>query len=113
MGALGFHTSLFPIRRPNDKGRGVSRVAAHRSAVAAPVGGGPGSIVLPTAFKGNLLEGRWWQRSLPHRDRVHACVFLIKLWLLASEEEGGVQGLHGAGQGIRSWVFKSLGAAAA
>lgn len=35
-----------------------------------------------------------------HGDRLHARVFLIKLWLLVSEEEGGVQGLDQAGQGI-------------
>lgn len=66
----------------------------------APVaGGGPGSAPPPPGL-GSLPRGRQWEGSLPHRDGEHACVFLIKLRLLLSEEEGSFQ--------ARAWQGKAF-----
>lgn len=74
---------------------------------AAPVRGGPacspGSGVRRAAysFQGELAERQPAVAMPPRGDTVRARVFLIKLGLLVSEEEGAAWGLDGAGRGSR------------
>lgn len=100
MGALRLHRSLFPIRRLNVKGRGISRIAVHCSLRGQPLweeARGPGSIMLPYGFRGELAE----RQPVVVIPPLPGCL-RVSHEAVASRFRGGrgVQCLDGAGQGI-------------